>query len=131
MLTAGGVAGRVIIEYAPRQAELAGDIIQHGVWRHLVGPERATRAAQVEEQQRVAEPGGVGALGSDGQEIVTAEREVAGNLALVGRWFEMPCPEVIPEQSLPRHRGSPPFWSEPMSGAVANGGPIGCPPSLV
>ena len=34
---------------------------------------------------------GVGALGSDGQEIIAAEREVAGNLAFVGWWFEMPC----------------------------------------
>jgi len=88
---------------------LAGDIGEHRVRRYLTGLEHAAWAAQVEEQQRIAEPSGVGSLGCDGQEIVAGEREVAGNLALVSRRLEMPRPEVVTEQSPPCYRVSPPF----------------------
>jgi hypothetical protein len=109
VLAACGIADRVIVEHSRRYAELAGNEGEHDVRRHLADLEPAAWAAQVEEQQREAEPGGVGALGSDSQEIIAGECEVAGDLALVDRRLKMPPPQIIAEQPPPCHRGPPPF----------------------
>ena len=104
---AGRVARRVVTEGRGRNAELTGDVGEHGTGRRLPCLEHAAGAAHVKEQQGEAEPVGVGALRRDQVEIVARQRVVAGDLALVGRRLEVPCPQIVAQQPPPRHRRSP------------------------
>lgn len=109
VLAACGIAHRVVVEHARRHAELAGDEGDHHVRRHFADVEHTAWVAQVEEQQRETEAGGVGAFGSHRQEIIVGEREVTGDLALVGGRLKIPRPQIVAEQPPLCHRGPPPF----------------------
>src|SRR5271165_2249144 len=101
---ARGIAARVVVEQAGVDPKLAGRVGEHGIGRRLAGVERAAGMTEVEEDQRVAEAVGVTALGCDLLEIVGGQRIVAGDLALVGRRHEVARPQLIAQQSPPRHR---------------------------
>jgi len=114
VLATGGVARRrVVVERRRVPAELAGDVGQQRVGRHLAGLQHAAGVAEVEEHERTAEPGGVSAAVADERKVLACQRVESRDLALVRRRVEQPRPHVIAEQS-PTHHLLPPRY--PASG---------------
>ena len=69
--------------------------------------------AEVEEHERVAEPGGIGAAVADERKIVGRERAEPRDLELVRGWVEQSGPSIIAEQSPPRYVPSLPDARRP------------------
>ena len=131
VLAPGGVAYRVVVERSRRNAELAGDVGQHRVGRHLTGFQHAAWAAQVEEHERVAEPGGVGSPEATSQRVLAGQREWRAISRSSAGGSSCRAHRSSPSRRRRAIAYLPRFQGEPMSGAAASGVPIDRPCSFL
>src|SRR3546814_13113390 len=69
--------------------------------------QRTARPSHGEQEHRETEPGGIAATATDNFQVVTGQRIVTCNLALIERRVIMPRPDFQAHQSPPRQASSP------------------------
>src|SRR3546814_16771565 len=69
--------------------------------------QRTARPSHGEQEHRETEPGGIAATATDNFQVVTGQRIVTCNLALIERRVIMPRPDFPAHQSPPRQASSP------------------------
>src|SRR3546814_18543161 len=96
MLAAGLIPTSIVRKGVGRDAELAGHITEHRGGRDFARFPRKARPSHGEQEHRETEPGGIAATATDNFQVVTGQRIVTCNLALIAPRLISTPPDLPP-----------------------------------